>query len=197
MKGLLIVGGEVVTDKEIVSLYLERNENAILQTDKKYSKYCFSIAKRILHSIQDTEECVNDTFVRAWNSIPPNVPERLDLFLGKLTRNVALNRYMHDKAQKRNSETDCVISELEQILPDTTADGDLICDDILIRDIFNDFLKSLPFSQRRVFVQRYFYMLSIRDIAKNNAMSVSAVKQTLLRSREKLRSRLAKEGVII
>ena len=105
-------------DGRIVELYWERDETAIAETQKRYGRYCHSIAYNVLHSDEDAEECVNDTYVRAWNSMPPQRPSRLAAFLGRITRNLALDRYLFDHAQKRARSTELILDELEECIPD-------------------------------------------------------------------------------
>ena len=108
-------------DSKIVELYLERSENAIAETSKKYTRYCHSISFNILHNSQDAEECVNDTYLRAWNAIPPNQPNQLSTFLGKITRNLSFNRYKQYSAEKRGfGQAELALSELEDCIPAKT-----------------------------------------------------------------------------
>ena len=112
-------------DQKIVDLYWERSESAIKETQKKYGRYCHSIAYAILHSNEDAEECVNDTYLRAWGAIPPAKPSRLATFLGKITRNLALDRYDSARAQKRHAATELVLEELSECIPDADSTLDL------------------------------------------------------------------------
>lgn len=182
-------------DEKIVELFWERSETAILETQNKYGNYCHRIAYNILHSDYDAEECVNDTYAKAWNAIPPARPNRLSTFLGKLTRNIALNRYAHDHAQKRNTHMDLVLSEVEEFLPAT--EGLPLSDEITLRDAINEFVAGLAKRTRMVFVRRYWYLDSIRDIARDLGMTESGVKVTLLRTRNKFRVHLERKGIIL
>ena len=130
-------------DEEIVDLYWARSEEAIAVTAEKYGKYCHTIAFNILHNDGDSEECVNDTYLRAWESIPPMRPERLSTFLGKITRNLSLDRYRRDNAEKRGrGEVPLALEELRECL--AAGDGeDIAVDDLLLTDIFNRFLSAL------------------------------------------------------
>ena len=182
-------------DKQIVDLYWERSEIAISETAKKYGKYCNYIAFNILHDFEDSEECVNDTYMRAWNSMPDHRPSGLKTFLGKITRNLALNKYKSLTAEKRNfGKMPMVIEELHECLPavDNTAN---IADEMMLVDIFNRFLAALPLEQRKIFMRRYWYLSSIKEIAIDYGMTESKIKMSLLRSRKELKEILEKEGI--
>lgn len=184
-------------DKQIVDLYWERSETAISETEQKYGKYCRYIAFNILQNDEDSEECVNDTYLRAWNSMPPHRPSVLKTFLGKITRNLSLDRYKMLKADKRSGgQMPLVLEELQECLPasDNTAN---IIEEITITDILNRFLSSLPLEQRKMFMQRYWYFGSIKEIAAEYGISESKVKMSLLRSRNKLKTMLEKDGIFI
>lgn len=184
-------------DKQIVDLFWARSESAISETDKKYRRYCHSIAYNILNSREDSDECVNDAYIRAWNTIPPQKPERLSAFLGKITRNLALDRYKAMNRQKRRDQkTAVVIDELAECIPSLVYPSD-ITDDILLRDTLNSFLHSLPRQTMRIFLQRYWYMASVKEIAQENGISQSNVKITLHRTRNRLKEFLEKEGINI
>ena len=182
-------------DQKIVGLYWERSEAAIKETEKKYGTYCHSIAYRILHSTEDAEECVNDTYLRAWEAMPPHRPSRLSTFLGKITRNLALNRYWHDRAQKRVPAMELILDEVEAFLPDPSDRP--LSEEVALREAINGFVGSLPTKKRRIFVRRYFYCSSIREIANDYGMSENAVKVTLHRLREECKVYLEKEGIAI
>lgn len=176
-------------DQKIVELYWERSEAAISETQKKYGRYCHYIAYHILYSDEDAEECVNDTYIKAWNAIPPHRPQLLSAFLGKITRNTALDRYTYAKAQKRSGETALILNEMEQCIPDVKTSGSL-ADEIALKDAINGFLRSLQPQTRMIFVRRYWYLSTIREIAADFELSVSNVKITLLRTRNKFREYL-------
>ena len=183
-------------DNKIIELYWERSETAITETQNKYGRYCHYIAYNILYSNEDSEECVNDTYLRAWDSMPPHRPERLSAFLGKITRNLALDRYDRSRAQKRSSNVEVALSELEECIPDVRG-GLSVADEIVLRDATNGFLASLPVRTRKVFVRRYWYLSTVKDIACDLDMSESNVKVLLLRTRQRFKSYLEKEGIVI
>ena len=181
-------------DEKIVMLYWERNESAIRETEEKYGKYCFCIADNILHCKEDSEECVNDTWVRAWNAMPPERPTLLQAFLGKITRNLALDRYSFDRTLKRGSEVDQIADEYWQCIP---SDEPSLADQTALHAAINGFLGSLSSTHRIVFMQRYWYFCTVGEIARSMEMSESTVKVTLLRTRNKFKEYLEKEGIFI
>ncbi len=180
-------------DKKIVELFFERSETAIAETAKKYGKYLRHIAFRILENEQDSEEIENDTYLRAWNSIPPKKPETLRIFLAALCRNLALNRYDEKKAQKRSATT-LALEELSECLPDGSGDGEL-GESLALRMALDSFLGMLESRQRIIFMQRYFYLCRIGEIARRHGMKESAVTMLLFRTRKMLKEHLHKEGI--
>ena len=184
-------------DERIVDLFWKRDETALAETESKYSRYCFAIANGILRNDEDAHECVNDTLLAAWNAIPPNRPEILSTFLGKITRNLSLMKLRKRTADKRgggNAET--ALDEYEELIPsDMRIDENL--DAEAIACILNDFLASVSQDERRVFLRRYWYFDSISDIASRLNFSQSKVKMMLKRTRDRLMARLQKEGVYV
>lgn len=183
-------------DFKIVDLYWERSERAISETRTKYERMLSGISYSLLRSDEDAEECVNDTYVRAWESMPPHKPSRLSTYLGKLTRNLSISRHRHAHADKRWSGSDAVYDEIAECLPDTGAPGEL-SEEIALRDAINSFLASLPSRARVVFMQRYWYFCPIAVIARDMDMSESDVKVTLMRTRNRFREHLEKEGIVL
>lgn len=183
-------------DSKIVDLYFARNERAIQETEQKYGRYCHYVANNILSSDEDSEECVNDTYLRTWNSIPPSKPENLKAFLGKITRNLALDMYDKSHAKKRNDAIELVFEELEECLSDHSSHGKMV-EEIALKSALNSFLSSLDQKKRLLFMQRYWYLLSVKDIATKNKLSENNVKITLLRLRSKFKKHLEKEGIIL
>lgn len=181
-------------DRKIIGLYFARCEQALEETAAKYGKYCLSIASNILSDRQDAEECVNDTWLDAWNSIPPHRPNSLALFLGKITRRISIDRWRRQTAQKRGGgEMDLVLEELYQCIPDS-MDVEREFEKKYLAEVINRFVKALPEQEQKVFLCRYWYMDSIKDISKRFGYSQSKVKSMLMRTREKLRKELKKEG---
>lgn len=184
-------------DKQIIQLYWARAEAAISETAGKYGRYCHYIAYHILHNDQDSEECVNDTYMRAWESIPPQRPAILKAFLGTITRNLSLDKYSQLSAEKRKQgQMTVALNELQECLP-TQDNTEGVTDDIVVVDVFNRFLASLSAQQRKIFVRRYWYFSTVKEIAADYAISESKVKMTLLRARNKLKQLLEKEGITL
>lgn len=187
-------GGETMEDCEIVRLYFARKEQAVRESEAKYGAYCRSIAANILDSGQDAEECVNDTWLRAWNAIPPQRPRILSAFLGRITRNLAFNRWRRDRAAKRGGgEVALALDELAECVSGAdTVEGEL--DRAEFAGALNDFLASLPKAQRTAFLARYWYAQPLRTIAARQGRSEDAVAQSLARTRKKLRGYLTERG---
>lgn len=181
-------------DEAIIALYFDRSEEAIAACQVKYGKTCHTIAYNILHSDEDAEECVSDTWLRAWNAIPPEKPARLGAWLSTVTRRLALTRYETKTAAKRYGGIQASLEELAECV----ADGGLtIADEVALAGAINSFLASLPARTRMIFMRKYWYMDSIADIADKFGMTQSAVKVTLHRTREKFRKHLDKEGITV
>lgn len=181
-------------DSQIIQLYWDRNQAAIPATSQKYGNYCQSIAQNILGNNQDAEECVNDTYLSAWNTMPPHRPNILSTFLGKITRNLSFNKYKHNHAEKRDSgEINFVLDELAECVSDTSDVEQEIDRRELIEEI-NLFLKSLPSVKRNIFVGRYWYADSIQTLAKRFGMTENNVSVLLNRTRKQLRGYLSERG---
>lgn len=186
-----------MNDKKIIELLFARSQTAISHLQKKFGKYCHAIAYNILGNELDAQECVNDTYIRVWDSIPPHRPERLSSFMGKITRNLALDRIKSRNRQKRRgSQITAAIGELKECIPDLAYPSD-IADDIALRDALNSFLYSLSDETMKIFLQRYWYMSSIKEISEELSVSQSKVKITLHRTRNALKLYLEKEGIIV
>lgn len=182
-------------DKQIVDLYWERNEKAISATAAKYGGYCYSVANNILNNRADAEECVNDTYLSAWNSMPPHRPSVLSTFLGKITRRISIDKWRKSGAEKRGGgQPTVVLDELSECIPDKNSVEHAV-DAQILADVINSFVKSLSDKDRHVFLCRYFYLDSVESIAARFGYSQSKVKSMLYRTRQKLRTRLEKEGL--
>ena len=182
-------------DDRIVELYFQRDERALTETQHKYSRYLHRIAHNILHSKQDAAECVNDTYLRAWNAIPPHRPTRLSVYLGKITRRLALDRYAALSADKRGGGTlPDLLEEWRDCLPDVGGDP---ADDLAVREGLSRFLRGLPAQRRRVFIRRYWYGDTVRDIAAAFGGTESRIKMMLARTRGELKTFLEKEGITL
>ena len=180
-------------DNKIVGLFYERSEQAIYELSKKYGSLCHSIATNILKNHSDAEECVNDAFLGAWNTIPPQNPKPLLTYIAKIVRNLAIKKYHSNCALKRNSHYDIALSELEECIPASYSVEDEINAKILTQHL-NKFLGTLDKTNRMIFVKRYWYADSISEIANTFQMSNHTITMRLSRTREKLRDFLLKEG---
>ena len=184
-----------MNDKNIVDLYFSRDEDAITQTDKKYGRYCYSIAYNILTNKEDAEESVSDTYMTAWRTIPPRRPSVLSTFLGKITRHISIDRWRERSAYKRGGgEVTLALEELEDCVAGLQNVEMEYERKELIR-AYVKFLDTLPITERRVFLCRYWYVDSIEAIAEKFGFSQSKVKTMLHRTRVKLRKQLAEEGL--
>jgi len=180
-------------DQRIVDLYWNRDEDAILHTQRKYGGLCQTIANNILGNPQDAEECVNDAYLKVWNSIPPERPESLLGFLSRVVRNISLDKYRFNRAEKRSRGADIMFSELEECLSDESLAA--LNEDEGIVDAINRFLKTLDQENRILFVRRYYYMDSNEMLAKTFGMNDNTIRQRLFRMRENLKKFLEKEGI--
>lgn len=186
----------IVEDRQIVALYFSRDEQAIARTAEKYGAYCGSIAGNILQNEQDTEECLNDTWLSAWNSIPPKRPENLAAYLGKITRLHAIDRWRALHARKRGGDSvTLALEELEEVLPSGNNPEQAALTEELSRTI-HEFLSSLPTTERNLFLCRYWYFDGIAAISKNFGFRENTTKTKLYRIRRKLQRFLQKEGLL-
>ena len=184
-------------DEKIIELYFSRTENAIFETEKKFGKYLLKIANNILFDPEDSKECVNDTYLRAWDIIPPQKPEKLSLFLGKITRRLAIDIFRKKHTEKRgNSEYALSLSELDECIPDGFSAESEFEKKELLKSI-NGFLELLSDENRKIFICRYFYSDSIKEIASFFGTSESKIKSSLFRSRKALKEHLLKEGFFL
>lgn len=180
-------------DKQIIDLYFERSEYAITETDKKYGRYCYYIAYRILENHEDAKEVVNDTYLKVWNTIPPNRPRLLKSYVGMISRQLAIDRYEKNHAQKRGTQVELVLEELAECIPDR-SEGTDIGESIDLKNALNRFVWALPEKEQKLFVRRYWYSSPIAEIAREYGMKENSVAVLLLRTRKKLKEFLCKEG---
>ena len=181
-------------DNHIVDLYWARSETAIEETDKKYGRYCHYIAYQILSNNEDAEEIVNDTYLKTWNTVPPNRPDPLKAYVGMISNQLALNRYEEKTAEKRGGgNLPLIYHELDECIADEDESVD-IGENLDLRDALNKFIWSLPKRTRKIFVRRYWYASSMADIAKDYGMKENAVAMLMFRTRQKLKDFLEKEG---
>lgn len=185
-----------MTDDKIIQLFFQRKEAAIEETHRKYGAYCFKIANNILNNREDSEECLNDTWLKTWNLIPPTRPVHFNLFLAKIVRNFAINRYRSKHTHKRGKgEMALVLDELEECIAGQ-ADVETLYVAEELQSTINKFVRRLPERDGNVFIRRYFYTDSIKDISNRYHISENNVRVMLNRTRNKLRIELEKEGYI-
>ncbi len=184
-------------DEKIIDLFYRRDEAAIPAVVEKYGKYCYSIALRMLQSAEDAEECVNETWWKAWSAIPPHRPKHLSTFLGKITRNLALDRRKQINAQRRGGERIVLaLEELGQCVQ--SAEGaELAVEEAELVKTIEDFLMAYPKRERNIFVGRYWHLYSISELAAAYGMSESRVSSLLFRMRKKLKACLEKEEIYL
>ena len=182
-------------DDRIVELYWARDEAALNETSLKYGSFIYAIAQNVLSSAQDSEECVNDTYLNAWNSIPPARPSSLKAFLAKIVRNLALDRWRTSNAKKRGEGNIALAFEEMEDLSDGSSQEDSIIEGMILKEVLEKFVDGLDTRERRIFLKRYWYFMSINEIAADLAEGESKVKMTLLRLRRRLKEKLEEEGV--
>lgn len=180
-------------DLQIVELYFARDEKAIEETDRRFGKLCYQIAYNVLGNREDASECVNDTYLSVWNTIPPVRPNHFPAFLCKIARNLSLKRLEYNTAEKRNPKASISFAELETVIPDNRFRPDIA--DEQIGRIISCFLREEKPDVRNVFLRRYWFFDSIQDISLRYGFTESKVKNMLYHSRNKLRAHLKKEGV--
>lgn len=186
----------ILEDSKIIDLFYERSEQAILELSKKYGALCYSIARNILNNVQDVEECVNDAYLAAWNTIPPQNPNPLKSYINRIVRNIAITKYHTNTAAKRNSTYDVALDELEECIPARQS----IEDEMAVKELtqaMESFLDTLDKESRVMFVRRYWYSDSISDIAERFQLSNNNVTVKLSRIRGRLKKYLEKEGFIL
>ena len=183
-------------DEQILNLYFSRSEQAIGETAVKYGAYCHSIAFHVLENKEDAEECVSDAYLRAWNAIPPEQPASLGAYLARITRNLALDRYDYQHAEKRSSDLTCAFEELEAVLPAAERAEDA-ADRLTLQQVLNDFLRAQTREARTYFIRRYWYGESISEIAAACRAGEGAVRVSLFRTRNRLRKALEKGGIAL
>ena len=179
-------------DKDIIALYWERSEEAIRSTAAKYGAYCAQIIRRVLGDGRDAEECLSDTWLGAWNAMPPQKPARLPPFLGRIARNTALDRYDYNRAQRRNGVFEVVLEELAECVSGTPLEEDF--DLHRLGEAISGFLDGVSPAARLVFLRRYWYCDAVAEIAAGTGFSPSKVKSLLHRTRKGLKEHLRKEG---
>lgn len=182
-------------DKQIISLFLARNEDAIRHTDDTYGRRLFHLADNIVKNDQDAEESVSDTYLKAWDTIPPQQPNHFFAYLARICRNFALGKLDWKNAAKRKAEVVSLTQEMESCIPDTSRDTELDAKEL--GKVLNAFLRTLTPENRMVFMRRYWYVDTVAEIAARYGISESAVMTRLSRTRAKMRAYLEKEGIYV
>lgn len=183
-------------DKEIVDLYWQRDERAIAESAAKYGAYCRSVAGRILRNDEDTEECVSDTWLHAWNAMPTDRPERLSLYLGRLSRWLSLNRLRdRERLRRGGGELTLALEELDELIP-AASDTEKAVEQRELSRCIGNYVNQMREPERGVFLCRYWYLAPVKEIASRFGFSEAKVKSMLLRSRRKLKTELEKEGYL-
>ena len=184
-----------MTDIQIIELYWNRNEDAIKETDMVYGRKLHTLADRIVQNFEDAQECVSDTYLKTWDTIPPKRPEYFFAYLAKICRNFALGVLDFKSAAKRKGEVVSLTAELETCIPDPQHERKLEGEEL--GEVLNRFLESLSYDNRVIFLRRYYYICSVRDIAKSLGLSESNVSVILHRTRVKFKEYLQKEGISV
>lgn len=184
-----------MTDEQIIQLYFDRDQTAITETDRKYGTYCYSIASNLL-GCEDSEECVNDTYHTAWTRIPPEIPQSLKAYLGRIVRNISISRFRRSHAQKRNSGTNVLLSELEDCLPSAeTVESEV--DSRELSRLISSWLATLSGDDRALFVLRYWHGTAVQDLAEKCGCTPNAISLRIRRLRKSLKYYLEAKGVAI
>lgn len=184
-----------MNDSQIIALYWERNEDAIRVTDQVYGPRLFAISDRLLHSRQDAQESVNDTYLKTWDTVPPQRPVYFFAYLAKICRNFSLARIQWNTAAKRNAEVIALTREMEECIPDRSIERRLEGEEL--GELLNAFLESISLENRRIFLRRYWFSDSVQEISDRYHISQSKVKTQLHRTRKKLKEFLEQEGITV
>jgi len=189
------IRGNGMDDLEIIELYFARDEMAIKETAVKYGKLCYSMAYNILNSKEDAEECVNDTYLGVWNAIPPLRPDNFMAFISRIARNQSLKRFEYLKREKRSYGIVVSLSELDEVVGDDNINTNISAEEIGV--LISRFLREQKEDVRNVFIRKYYFFDSVRDIAKRYSFTESKVKNMLYHTRNKLKDYLIKEGIVL
>ncbi len=186
-----------MSDNEILELYINRDEDAITKTAEKFGRYCRKISFGIIRNDEDVEECLNDTYLKTWNSIPPQRPECLATYIGKIVRNLSIDKYKSYNAQKRgNGQVSVALAELEDCIAASSGVEQAI-EEKFLTEAINNYLHTQTREKRNIFIRRYWYIHSIKEISDAYEMSESKVTTILFRMRNELKHYLEKEGITI
>ena len=186
-------------DRSIITLFFERNENALFEVKNKYSRLFRAMLREVLNDESDIEECENDILLALWNSIPPNDPNDLTSYICKIARRIGINRYKYNTREKRGGGYTLMLSELEESIPDPSPESNFDIEENgeKVKKILSDFLRSLDKETRVLFVRRYIYFESVKSLAERFEMKENAISVKLSRARKKLKKLLTKEGIYV
>ena len=183
-------------DTAIIQLFFQRAEQAIVEVQQKYGSFCRTVAMNLLQQKEDVEECVNDTWQAAWQRIPPENPRMLGAFLGRITRNLAISRFRKNTAQMRSEGLTVLLSELEHCVPSGQSTEEAV-DSILLGDYISKWLETLSADDRALFLRRYWFGESLRELSREVGTGEGHLAQKLYRLRLQLKKALEKEGVVV
>lgn len=179
-----------MTDQKIIDLYFARDERAILETERAHGAFCMGVSMSILNNRQDAEECINDTYLKAWNAIPPTVPQSLRAFLARIVRNLSIDRYRKKRMKRPTVELEAAMAELAACIPTETEREDAAA----LSDLLNQFLRTEEETDRRLFLGRYWHGAPVKTLADGSGLSPNAVTKRLGKTRERLRVYLTERG---
>ena len=182
-------------DTQIIDLYFARDERAIRETDAKYGRFCLAVASNILTLPSDAEECVNDTYLHAWNAMPPERPRILKGWLGRVVRNLSLDRWRHAHAAKRYAGMDVLLSELDDCVPDHGADPVKAIEAAELSEMISRWLRTLSAADRNLFLLRYWYGFAPKELAHRYGTGAKQITKQLFTLRQKLKAQLEQEGI--
>ncbi len=183
-------------DHQIIKLYFARNEQAIQETESKYGKYCYRIAKNILSIHEDAEECVNDTYFSVWKQIPPTMPEVFRLFLGRITRNISISRFRSLRSKKRYNGMETLLSELDDCVPSSESVEEVV-EAMQLSEFINSWLDELPEEEAMLFVRRYWFGDEVQALATACGISAAKMAQKMFQLRKSLKAFLEEKGVAL
>ncbi len=183
-------------DKQIIDLYFARDEQAIAETEQKYGRFCQRIAMNVLDVREDAEECVSDTYLSAWNRIPPTIPQSLKAFLGRMVRNLSISRFRATRAKKRYNGMEVLLSELGDCVPSDQYVEQTV-ETKELSGYISDWLDSLPEEDCALFVRRYWFGDSVQELAQRCGINAAQMAQRMLRLRKSLRTALEQKGVAV
>lgn len=188
-------GKSIMEDQTIIELFFARSERAVSELADKYGNLCHKISYDILHSREDAQECVNDTYLRVWDSIPPKRPNPLRIFVCRIVKNLSLDRYRYNRSEKRDSTLNLCYEELKECIP--AGSGSAASSDVELKMVMEGFLDGLSAENRALFLRRYWFVESVKEIAADMGMTQNSVTVRLHRLRKKCRAYLEKEGVVL